>query len=202
MRMISITLCKVANLLDSSEVLTKHPLSVFTEQRFQPYKIFMSVMCASIDNTEHLKRWRCPEAFGGGRSRYHGDLWTAKNQRIKKAWLQFDLWPLKIKRSGASEGNDHMIKHFLAIKKAWLQLQKFQQATYKWLPLAVADWINRNDQHLDLARCGWLTILHEWAGEPCKIQVSPMKYGWIGRSDRGKSTLTSLWTHARSRHDT
>ena len=26
-----------------------------------------------------------------------------------------------------------------------------------------------------LARCGWLAILRGWAGEPCKIQVSPEK---------------------------
>ena len=34
-----------------------------------------------------------------------------------------------------------------------------------------------------LLQPGWLAILPGWAGEPCKIQVSPEKSGWAGRSD-------------------
>ena len=58
----------------------------------------------------------------GGRSRYQGDLQTTKNQRIKNARLQFDLWPPKIKRSGASEGNDQATfcqsKNLIAVANA------------------------------------------------------------------------------------
>ena len=35
---------------------------------------------------------------------------------------------------------------------------------------------------MPIARCGWLAILRGWAGEPCKIRVSPEKSGWVGRS--------------------
>ena len=30
-----------------------------------PYKIYMRVTCASIENTEHVRRLKCPEAFCG-----------------------------------------------------------------------------------------------------------------------------------------
>ena len=55
------------------------------------------------------KYWTCEKmkmsgGLLGGRSRHQGDLWTARNQTIENTRLQFDLWPLKTKRSGA-EGN-------------------------------------------------------------------------------------------------
>ena len=102
------------------------------------------------------------------------DLWTAKKQQIKTTQLQFDLWPLKIKWSRASEGTDQVIKHTFCWSKTWLRSQMLQQATYKWLFLAAVDWISGNDWHLaqclhSLARCRWLTIPFGWGGEPCKL---------------------------------
>ena len=49
--------------------------------------------------------------FSGGRSMDQGDIRTAEKTTNKNARLQFDLWPLEIKRSRASEGNDQAIKH-------------------------------------------------------------------------------------------
>ena len=54
-----------------------------------------------------------------GRSRHRGDLKTAKNQRIKNAWLQFDLTP-EIKPSGASEGNKQAIKDTFCLSKNFI----------------------------------------------------------------------------------
>ena len=42
---------------------------------------------------------------------HQADLQTAKNPKIKNSRLQFDLWPLKIKRLGASKGKDEATKH-------------------------------------------------------------------------------------------
>ena len=42
-------------------------------------------------------------------------------------------------------------------QKTWSQSQTLQQATYKWLPLAVADWISGNDRRLAQSSKMWVT---------------------------------------------
>ena len=116
---------------------------------------------------------------------HQGDLQTAKNPKIENSQLQFDLWPLKIKQLGVPEGNDQAIKHtFLPIKRLDHGLKHFNRRRVSDYPL---EWLTGSAEMIDasrsLARCGWLTILRGWAGEPCKIRVSPAKCGWVGRSD-------------------
>ena len=67
------------------------------------------------DVCKYREYWTCEKmkmskGLLGGRSRYQGDLRTAKNPRIKNSpsRLQLDLWPLKIKWSG---GTDQAIEH-------------------------------------------------------------------------------------------
>ena len=79
-----------------------------------------------------------------------------------------------------------------------------QQATYKWVPLAVADWISRNDwclaQPSQMRVIDWLFYAGAWASEPCKIWVSPSKCGWVGRSDDVKTwqVAISAWTDTQT----
>ena len=52
----------------------------------------------------------CDQSPFGGRSRDQGGLQAAKST-VQNTQLQFDLLPMKIKRSRALEGNDEAIKH-------------------------------------------------------------------------------------------
>ena len=79
--------------------------------------------------------------------------------------------------------------YFSSIRQVF-SLQSFCCTVLPRLHNPVVDWISRKDRRLaqrlySLARCGWLAILRGWAGEPCKIRVSPEKNGWVGRSALG-----------------
>ena len=91
-----------------------------------PYRIFMRVTCGGIENTEHVRRWRCPEAFLGADQ---GIKVTSELLKIKNAQLQFDLWPPENQAIRSLEGkikrsNAHFTNH-----KTWSQSQTLQQAT-------------------------------------------------------------------------
>ena len=103
----------------------------------------------------------------GGWPRYQGDLWTAKKSKDQKHAAAIWFWPLKLKQSGPQKGTIKRPNTLFADRKTWSQSQTLNQVMYKWLPLAVADWISGNDRCL--ARCGWLF----YAGE----QVNPAKSG-------------------------
>ena len=99
------------------------------------------------------KYWTCEKMkmFGGlfgGRStiKVTSKLLKIQKSRTRGCNLTFDPWKLsgrerqkgKIKRSNT----------LFADQKAWSRSQTLQQATYKWLPLAVTDWISGNDWRL------------------------------------------------------
>ena len=124
---ISIDYTPTPNMVGMCFVCSRH-------QSFQPYKIFMKYRaCASIENTEHVRRWRYPEA-----------LWGA-NQG-SKCNLTFDPW-----KSSDQEPQKGMIKWsntLFAPQKTWSWLQTPQQAIttpwsdwldqWKWLTLSAA----------------------------------------------------------------
>ena len=137
----------------------------------------------------------------GGRStiKVTSELLKSKNQKLQ---LQFDLWPLKVKWSGASEGNDQTIKHLFC--RSWSQT--LQQVTYKWLPLGVADFDRQkvclitwsfpsgapdclifSGNDLRLAQPSQMRLtdysmrVSGWAMQNPGVTV-PAKCGWVGRS--------------------
>ena len=130
-------------------------------------------------NTEHVRRWRYPEAFWGAESRHQGDLETAKNQRIKNAQLQFDLWPLKIKQPGTSEENNQVIKHTFCQSKNSIAVANASTGDIKWLPLAVAEWISGNDRHLAQHSQMQVTDYSTWVSgwNPAKSGCHPWNAG-------------------------
>ena len=74
--------------------------------------------------------------FGGP---IKGSRWPPNcyKSTIKNALLQSDLWPLKIKRSRASEGTIKRSSILFADQKIWSRSQTLLQVTYKWLPLVI-----------------------------------------------------------------
>ena len=75
---------------------------------------------------------------------------NCENQRIMNMQLQFGLWPIKIKWSRASEGNDQAIKHDFC----W---SKILQATYKWLLLDMPSK-EHSSKWNELAVCEWIYV--------------------------------------------
>ena len=111
----------------------------------QPYKIFMRVRCAGIENTEHVRRWKCPEAFLGADQ---GINMTSKLLKIKIQSCNMTFDPWKLSDRERQKGTIKWSNTLFADQKAWSRLQTLQQATYKWLPLGVVDWISGNDWRL------------------------------------------------------
>ena len=124
------------------------------------------------------KYWTCEKmkmsgGLFGGRStiKVTSKLLKIQKSRTCGCNLTFDLWKLsgrerqkgKIKRSNT----------LFADQKAWSRSQTLQQATYKWLPLGVADWISGNDRRLAQPSQMWVTAWLFYAGE----RVSHAKSG-------------------------
>ena len=90
-----------------------------------------------------------------------------------KGVVQFDLWPLKSGDQEPQKGTIKQLNTLFANQKMWSQSQTLQQATYKWLPLALADWIGGNDRHLALPSQMCMGDWLFYAGE----RVNPAKFG-------------------------
>ena len=88
-----------------------------------------------------------------------------KGSRTHSCNLTFDPW--KSSNQEPQKGTIKWSNTLFANQKIRLQSQTLQLVTYKWLPLAVAEWISGNDRHLaqPIARRKWPTILHGWVGE-------------------------------------
>ena len=101
----------------------------------------------SIENTEHVRRWKCPEAFLGADQGIKVIFRTAKikKSRTRGCNMTFDPWKLSDRER---QGTIKRSNTLFADQKAWSRSQTLQQATYKWLPLGVADWISGNDRRL------------------------------------------------------
>ena len=140
------------------------------------------------DMCKYRKYWACMWEDENVRRPFWGpinhqsELQTAKNQKNQNSWAT--IWPLtpenwaigSVRRERSSDQT-----HFLPIKKLDRGHKRFNRRRISDYPL---EWLTWSAENYDrrLARCGWLTILRGWAGEPCKIWVSPAKCGWVGRS--------------------
>ena len=69
--------------------------------------------------------------------------------------LTFD--PGKLSDWERQKGTIKWSNTLFADQKAWSRSQTLQQATYKWLPLGVVDWISRNDWRLVQPSQMWVT---------------------------------------------
>ena len=116
------------------------------------------------------KYWTCEKmkmfrGFFGGRStiKVTSKLLKIQNSKTCGCNLTFDPW--KLSSQERQKGKIKRSNTLFANQKAWSRSQTLQQATYKWPPLGVADWISGNDRRLVQPSQMWVTDYSTWVSE-------------------------------------